>query len=60
MDREKDIGTLEAAKYADIIAVSGNPLSDVTTLEHVRFVMKDGVVYKDTLTSQHLAVLSEK
>jgi imidazolonepropionase-like amidohydrolase len=60
VDRAKDIGTLEAGKYADIIAVSGNPLADVTTLEHVGFVMKGGVVYKDTVTSQHLAVISEK
>ncbi len=41
------IGTLEAGKYADIIAVDGNPLQDVTTLERVKFVMKDGVVYKN-------------
>jgi imidazolonepropionase-like amidohydrolase len=60
VDRAKDIGTLDAGKYADIIAVSGNPLADVTTLEHVGFVMKGGVVYKDTLTPQHLAVISEK
>jgi imidazolonepropionase-like amidohydrolase len=60
VDRARDIGTLEAGKYADIIAVSGNPLVDVTTLEHVGFVMKGGVVYKDTLTPQHLAVISEK
>jgi imidazolonepropionase-like amidohydrolase len=60
VDRAKDIGTLEAGKYADIIAVSGNPLADVTTLEHVGFVMKGGVVYKDTVTPQHLAVISEK
>jgi imidazolonepropionase-like amidohydrolase len=41
------IGTLEPGKYADIIAVDGNPLQDVTTLERVKFVMKDGVVYKN-------------
>ncbi len=39
------LGTLEAGKLADIVAVPGNPLADVTRLEHVRFVMKDGVVY---------------
>ncbi len=41
------IGTLEPGKYADIIAVDGNPLQDVTTLQNVKFVMKDGVVYKN-------------
>jgi len=40
-----DTGTLEAGKYADIIAVDGNPLEDVRELESVDFVMKGGVVY---------------
>lgn len=40
------IGTLEAGKSADIIAVSGDPTKDVTELERVRFVMKSGTVYK--------------
>ena len=43
----KDAGTVEAGKWADIIAVDGDPLADVTTLEHVKFVMKGGVVYKN-------------
>jgi imidazolonepropionase-like amidohydrolase len=43
-------GTLEPGKWADIIAVAGNPLDDVTVLEDVRFVMKGGVVYKSRLT----------
>ncbi len=41
------IGTLEADKWADIIAVDGDPLRDVTTLEHVKFVMKGGEVVKN-------------
>lgn len=41
------VGTIQPGKFADIIAVDGNPLEDVHTLEHVRFVMKGGVVYKD-------------
>jgi imidazolonepropionase-like amidohydrolase len=41
------IGTLEAGKLADIIAVPGDPLKDATRLEHARFVMKDGVVVKN-------------
>jgi imidazolonepropionase-like amidohydrolase len=41
------VGSLEAAKFADMIAVDGDPTRDVTVLEHVRFVMKAGVLYKD-------------
>jgi imidazolonepropionase-like amidohydrolase len=41
------IGTLEAGKWADIIAVDGDPLQDVSTLEHVKFVMKGGAVVKN-------------
>ena len=40
------IGNIEAGKLADIIAVEGNPLIDITSLERVVFVMKEGVVYK--------------
>ena len=40
------VGTIETGKLADIIAVPGNPLQDVTTTEHAVFVMKDGMVYK--------------
>lgn len=39
-------GRLEAGKQADIIAVSGDPIADISILEQVRFVMKGGVVYK--------------
>lgn len=46
VEMDADIGTIEAGKYADIIAVNGNPLKDVTELEDVDFVMKGGVVYK--------------
>ena len=35
---------------ADIVAVKGNPVSDVRLLEHVQFVMKDGVIYKDEIS----------
>ena len=42
------VGTLEAGKSADIVAVPGNPLEDIRQVEHVTFVMKEGVVYKQT------------
>lgn len=47
IDRAKDVGTLEAGKYADLIAVTASPLDHVEVLEHVAFVMKGGKVYKD-------------
>lgn len=42
------VGAIEPGKWADIIAVDGDPLQDVTTLQHVNFVMKGGEVVKDT------------
>lgn len=41
-----DVGAIEAGRYADIIAVEGNPLDNVRLLENVAFVMKGGKVYK--------------
>ena len=41
------VGALETGKWADIIAVDGDPTKDVTALEHVKFVMKGGAVYKN-------------
>src|SRR2546425_10263772 len=46
----RQIGSLEKGKLADIIAVSGNPLQDITEMERVKFVMKGGVVMRDELT----------
>ena len=43
---EKEIGTLDVGKAADVIAVEGDPLRDITPLSHVVFVMKGGQVYK--------------
>jgi imidazolonepropionase-like amidohydrolase len=45
------VGTIEKAKFADLIAVSGDPLQDITEMQRVKFVMKGGVVERDDLTS---------
>ena len=37
-----ELGTIEATKFADIIAVDGNPLEDITVLEHIDAVIRDG------------------
>jgi imidazolonepropionase-like amidohydrolase len=41
------VGTIDPGKWADMIAIDGDPLKDVRILQHVNFVMKSGVVYKD-------------
>jgi imidazolonepropionase-like amidohydrolase len=51
IDRKADVGTLEPGKYADLIAVTANPLDRVEVLEHVSFVMKGGKIYKDELAT---------
>ncbi len=47
---QERIGSISAGKYADIVAVSADPLSKISVLENVQFVMKDGAVYKNLLT----------
>jgi imidazolonepropionase-like amidohydrolase len=49
LDMKGEIGVVAPGAYADIVAVSGDPLKDVGILEHVRFVMKDGAVFKNDL-----------
>jgi imidazolonepropionase-like amidohydrolase len=44
-----NIGTIAPGLQADIIALDGNPLKDITVVRRVAFVMKSGVVYKSTL-----------
>jgi imidazolonepropionase-like amidohydrolase len=46
LGRSDVMGSIKPGRYADVIAVSGDPLQDISVLEHVQFVMKDGKVYK--------------
>jgi imidazolonepropionase-like amidohydrolase len=43
---DKELGTVAAGKTADVVAVPGNPIDDISLMKRVSFVMKDGVVYK--------------
>jgi len=47
LDMKGEIGVLAPGAYADVVAVSGDPLKDISILEHVRFVMHDGSVFKN-------------
>jgi len=53
------IGSISKGKFADMVAVRGDPLADVRLLQHVQFVMRDGVVYKDEITGQSRALESQ-
>jgi len=46
LDQQEHLGAIEPGKEADIVAVAGDPLTDVSVLEHIKFVMKGGVVFK--------------
>jgi imidazolonepropionase-like amidohydrolase len=52
LDQSANLGSIEAGKFADIIAVANDPLKDIAELEHVKFVMKGGEVYRDDLSSK--------
>jgi imidazolonepropionase-like amidohydrolase len=45
----KQVGIVEKGRFADLVAVSGDPLSDITELERIKFVMKGGVVFRNDL-----------
>ncbi len=46
---EQDLGSIEAGKFADIVAVSGNPAKDIKALRNIHLVMKGGVIYRNEL-----------
>jgi imidazolonepropionase-like amidohydrolase len=50
LDMKGELGVLAPGAFADIVAVSGDPLKDIGILEHVRFVMHNGAVFKNELT----------
>jgi imidazolonepropionase-like amidohydrolase len=53
LDMKGRLGTIAPGAYADIVAVSGDPLADIKILESVGFVMKDGKVFKNELSSKN-------
>jgi len=53
------VGTLEKGKFADVIAVTGNPLTDITEMERVKFVMKGGVVVKNDVAARPPATAAQ-
>ena len=44
---DKNVGSLAAGKFADVVAVQGDPLKDIRRMERPVFVMKNGVIYKE-------------
>lgn len=55
LGRDDQVGSIEAGKFADIIATAGNPASDVAELQNVKFVMKGGEIVRNDLTAHALA-----
>ncbi len=49
LDMKGEIGVVAPGAFADIVAVTGDPLKDVGVLEQVRFVMKDGAVFNNEI-----------
>jgi imidazolonepropionase-like amidohydrolase len=52
LDRKGELGAVSPGAYADIVAVSGDPLNNIEELKRVKFVMKGGTVYKDEITAK--------
>jgi imidazolonepropionase-like amidohydrolase len=55
MGWQNDVGSITKGKFADLVAVSGNPLTDITELQRVKFVIKGGKVVRNDLTSAGLS-----
>ena len=49
-DLGKDLGLIEKGRYADLVGVSGDPMTDITTMMQIKFVMKGGTIYRDELS----------
>jgi imidazolonepropionase-like amidohydrolase len=52
LDRKGELGALAPGAYADIVAVSGDPLKGIEELKNVKFVMKGGAIYKDEISTK--------
>ena len=52
MGWQDQIGSLEKGKFADIVAVAGDPVADITELQHVKFVMKGGKIVRDEISGR--------
>jgi imidazolonepropionase-like amidohydrolase len=46
LGHSKEVGSIKPGKFADVVAVTGDPLKDISLLEQVQFVMKDGEFFK--------------
>jgi imidazolonepropionase-like amidohydrolase len=52
--KQDSLGTVEKGKFADLIAVAGDPLRDITEMQRVKFVMKGGQIIKNDIDTQSI------